>query len=45
MLQVRLNSVALLHCHRHYLEQVDVDSIADEFISRSAAHRNTFAVK
>jgi len=43
MSQVRLNSTALLHCHRDYAEQVDVDSIADKFISRCAVRRNTFA--
>ena len=43
MSQVRLNSTALLHCHRDYAEQVDVNSIADEFISRCALRHNTFA--
>jgi hypothetical protein len=42
MTQERLNNVALLHCHRDY--DINIENIANEFISRSAVRQNTFAV-
>lgn len=45
MTQTRLNSMAVLNCHRAYLEDMDIDAIVDEFISKCTVRQNTFAVK
>ena len=44
MSQTRLNNIAVLNCHRAYLDTVVIDSILDEFITRCSVRQNTFAV-
>jgi len=44
MSQTRLNNIAVLNCHRTYLDRVVIDSILDEFITRCSVRQNTFAV-
>lgn len=45
MSQTRLNNIAVLNCHRSYVEAVDIDNILDEFISKCTVRQNTFAMK
>lgn len=45
MTQTRLNTIAVLNCHRSYLEAIDIDTVLDEFISRCTVRQNTFAMK
>ena len=45
MSQTRLNNIAVLNCHRSYVEAVDIDNILDEFISKCTVRQNTFAMR
>jgi hypothetical protein len=45
MTQGRLNNIALLNFHKSCVETIDVDMMIDEFVSRCAVRRNTFATK
>ena len=45
MRSTRLNNIAVLNCHRSYLEAVDIDQILNEFISKNTVRLNTFALK
>lgn len=45
MTSTRLNNIAVLNCHRSYLEAVDIDQILNEFISKNTVRLNTFAMK
>lgn len=38
----RLNSMAILNVHKEEAGELDLDSLADKFISRSSVRRNTF---
>ena len=42
--QARLNHLALLNCHRDIAQDLDLEVIANDFISRTAVRRNTFLV-
>lgn len=43
--QQRTNSLALLNHHREIANEIDLDVIADDFISRCVTRGNTFAFK
>jgi hypothetical protein len=45
MIQMRLNHIALVNCHRDYASQIDIDKLINEFIQRSTVRSNTFALK
>lgn len=45
MTSTRLNNIAVLNCHRSYLEAVEIDQILNEFISKNTVRLNTFAMK
>ena len=40
--QVRLNHLVALNCHKNIIRSRSLDAIADEFITRTAARRNSF---
>ena len=41
--QSRLNSIAILNCHRNITSTLDLNTIADQFIGRNELRRQTFA--
>lgn len=43
--QARLNHVAILQGHKHLTRKINLNMVANEFISRSASRRNTFHVE
>ena len=44
--QERITHLALMDCHKHVAdEEMDLDVIADTFLSRTAARRNAFPIK
>lgn len=43
--QQKTNDLAILHVHRDIINNVDLDEIVDEFISRNPIRRKTFALK
>ena len=45
MIQARLNHIAILNCHSDVLKQINVESVADDFIVRNTVRRNTFSLK
>lgn len=42
MTQRRLNDIAILHVNRDLAQEISLESVADIFIKRTAARRNTF---
>lgn len=45
MVQTRLNSVAILNCHRDLTNGLNLEDVADEFIMRNEIRRQTFSLK
>ncbi|BFZ15279.1 hypothetical protein BsWGS_18318 [Bradybaena similaris] len=45
MAQTRLNSVAILNCHQHLVNELNLEDVADEFIKRKEIRGQTFALK
>lgn len=43
--QARLNHVALLNCHKTLSRNLDLETIANQFIKRTASRGNTFLIK
>ena len=43
--QGRLNHLAVLNCHKNITRSRNLDAIADEFITRTAARRSTFLLR
>jgi hypothetical protein len=44
MSQERLNHVAILNYHKDIVANVNINELADEFISRVSVRRNMFAM-
>ena len=44
MTQTRLNNVTVLNFHNDIEQQLNIESLMDEFINRAAVRQNTFAV-
>lgn len=45
MAQQQMNDVAIIHSHKEEALHLDLDEIANEFITRNGIRRQTFAMK
>jgi hypothetical protein len=44
MTQTRLNSISILNVHQDYTTNINIDTVMNEFISKSTVRQNTFAI-
>jgi len=45
MTQVRTNEIALLYVHQKLANEINLDEILDEFITKTRQRQNIFALK
>ncbi len=44
MVQKRLNAVAVMNVHKHVLDSICLETVANDFISKSESRKNTFGI-